>query len=566
MTMTFGPGITFSGTGINAGLPLNSPASVTAVTRTVTSANVVFCAPPLNGNPPIKYYVATSSPGNITATLTQSGSGTITVNGLTTGSTYTFSVTAYNAFGPSVSSTVTAGITMNTVPDAPIIGTAARISTGTSATVIFTAPANNGGLTITKYIATSSGSAVTATLSQAGSGTITVTGLTIGNTYTFTVVAVNSLGASQSSSASNCVAFPAAPSSYSYVTAGTYSWVAPAGVNSVSVVAIGGGGGAAASGVSGNGGDSYFCSTSLVKGGGGKGYSNSSCLTTCGCKKYNPGGSYTVSAGCSGGGNGGRGYYRNCGGGAQGGGGGAGGYSGAGGYGAQAGSGGGGGGGVYGGNGGAGGGGGVGIHGQSCNGAGGAYSSTTCGSVSYMYGGGGGGGSSGGAGGHTYLYTYSSGYYYVAEPGTGGTGYSTGGVTAPTGTSPCSGPGVTNSGGGNGGYAYFGKSCCTFRQFGGYFIGGGGGGAFGGGGGAGGQGGGGSVSSGGGGGLAWKNNISTTPGNSYTVVVGVGGAGSQPYCYAGYKVGAGGSGGAGAVRIVWPGNTRKFPSTCVSSP
>jgi hypothetical protein len=28
----------------------------------------------------------------------------------------------------------------------------------------------------------------------------------------------------------------------------------------------------------------------------------------------------------------------------------------------------------------------------------------------------------------------------------------------------------------------------------------------------------------------------------------------------------GGSGASGAVRIVWPGNTRTFPSTCVGSP
>jgi hypothetical protein len=28
----------------------------------------------------------------------------------------------------------------------------------------------------------------------------------------------------------------------------------------------------------------------------------------------------------------------------------------------------------------------------------------------------------------------------------------------------------------------------------------------------------------------------------------------------------GGVGGSGAVRIVWPGSTRTFPSTCVGSP
>jgi hypothetical protein len=27
-----------------------------------------------------------------------------------------------------------------------------------------------------------------------------------------------------------------------------------------------------------------------------------------------------------------------------------------------------------------------------------------------------------------------------------------------------------------------------------------------------------------------------------------------------------GGGGGGAVRIVWPGTTRQFPSTCVGSP
>jgi hypothetical protein len=31
-------------------------------------------------------------------------------------------------------------------------------------------------------------------------------------------------------------------------------------------------------------------------------------------------------------------------------------------------------------------------------------------------------------------------------------------------------------------------------------------------------------------------------------------------------VGGGTSGGSSALRIVWPGNTRQFPSTCVGSP
>jgi hypothetical protein len=35
------------------------------------------------------------------------------------------------------------------------------------------------------------------------------------------------------------------------------------------------------------------------------------------------------------------------------------------------------------------------------------------------------------------------------------------------------------------------------------------------------------------------------------------------YTYYGLRAGSGGNGGNGAVRIVWPGDTRQFPSTNV---
>jgi hypothetical protein len=88
------------------------------------------------------------------------------------------------------------------VPGAPTIGTALATS-GTTATVAFTAPASDGGATITTYTATSSPGGITGTLSQAGSGTITVSGLTGSTSYTFTVTATNSAGTSSASSASN---------------------------------------------------------------------------------------------------------------------------------------------------------------------------------------------------------------------------------------------------------------------------------------------------------------------------------------------------------------------------
>jgi hypothetical protein len=88
-------------------------------------------------------------------------------------------------------------------PDAPIIGTATLGNA--QATVPFTAPSSDGGSAITSYTATSSPGGITGTLSQSGSGSITVTGLTNAIAYTFTVTATNAIGTSLASAASNSV-------------------------------------------------------------------------------------------------------------------------------------------------------------------------------------------------------------------------------------------------------------------------------------------------------------------------------------------------------------------------
>ena len=98
------------------------------------------------------------------------------------------------------------GAPSTTVPDAP---TAISASAGNAqASVSFTAPSNNGGATITGYTVTSSPGGFT----QSGAvSPITVTGLTNGTAYTFTVVATNSVGNSAASAASNSVTPAAAP-------------------------------------------------------------------------------------------------------------------------------------------------------------------------------------------------------------------------------------------------------------------------------------------------------------------------------------------------------------------
>lgn len=105
------------------------------------------------------------------------------------------------------------------VPGAPTIGTV-TIS-GTTATVPFTAPSDNGGSTITSYTAVSNPGGITGTLNQAGSGSITVAGLTGGTSYTFTVYATNAFGNGPSSSASNSVTAVAAGTAF--VSVGFYN-------------------------------------------------------------------------------------------------------------------------------------------------------------------------------------------------------------------------------------------------------------------------------------------------------------------------------------------------------
>jgi len=90
-----------------------------------------------------------------------------------------------------------------TIPDAPIIGTA--VAGCAQATVSFTAPSSNGGAAITSYTATSNPEGLTATVYQADGGDITVTGLTNGTSYTFTVTATNAIGTSIASAASSSV-------------------------------------------------------------------------------------------------------------------------------------------------------------------------------------------------------------------------------------------------------------------------------------------------------------------------------------------------------------------------
>jgi hypothetical protein len=83
-------------------------------------------------------------------------------------------------------------ITISTAPTS-VVATA----TGKrSATVIFAAPASDGGSAVTSYTATSTPGGITKTLTQATGGTFTFDGLEPNTSYTFAVTATNAIGTS----------------------------------------------------------------------------------------------------------------------------------------------------------------------------------------------------------------------------------------------------------------------------------------------------------------------------------------------------------------------------------
>jgi hypothetical protein len=318
---------------------------------------------------------------------------------------------------------------------------------------------------------------------------VTVSNLSPVTSYTFTAYASNLVGIGAISTASAAITTYATPGANMYIFPGTYSWVAPANVTSVSALVVGGGGAGQAT-IALNSyaaqvasGQSSFYNTAVVAANGGG---------------VNAGGTVVAGTGFPGGAGGGIVTIFNCGDYGQGGGGGAGGYTAAGGAGkggnslgagtASTGGGGGGGSNSYGASNLAAGGGGVGLFGLGANGSAGALNITTG----------------------------------VGTGGGGGSGGVDGGDHGPSGQQYAGAGGLFGGGGGA-------ASAGTAQNQ--------------------------EVKGGGGGALSYINNLTVIPGNSYAVVVGAGGStASNPNS----------SGAGGAVRIVWPGQIRAFPSTAIN--
>ena len=220
---------------INAELTSNGPPVVpgapTAVTGVIGNGTVAvsWLAPLDNGGSTVTGYTVTSNPG--VGTCTTTGALSCTVSGLTNGTAYTFTVFATNAIGDGPPSAPSAPVTpLPVVPGAPTAVTGVG-GNGTVA-VSWLAPLDNGGSTVTGYTVTSSPGVGTCTTT--GALSCTVSGLTNGTAYTFTVFATNAIGDGPPSAPSAPVTpLPVVPGAPTAVTGvggnGTVavSWLAP---------------------------------------------------------------------------------------------------------------------------------------------------------------------------------------------------------------------------------------------------------------------------------------------------------------------------------------------------
>ena len=204
----------------------SKPSAPTNVSATSNGAalSVVSWTAPSDGGSAISGYTVTSSGGQTCTTATT----TCTVSSLLSGTSYTFTVTATNSNGTSAASASASARTAGK-PGAPTAVTATEGAVRESL-ISWTAPDSDGGSAITGYTATANGGATCTTATTS----CTITGLSDGTTYTFTVTATNALGASDASSAATAITAskPTSPTSISATSGGVkeavISWAAPA--------------------------------------------------------------------------------------------------------------------------------------------------------------------------------------------------------------------------------------------------------------------------------------------------------------------------------------------------
>jgi outer membrane protein OmpA-like peptidoglycan-associated protein len=168
---------------------------ITDATHGNGDTTVTFTAPPDNGATVSGYTVTAVPEGGGATAITPCDGSPCTIDGLSNGTTYSFTVHATNAVGDGVESN-SVDATPATVPDAP---TNLSVTRGDGQLGLsFDPPAFDGGSALTGYEVTLDGGQTWDTLTTSGTEpvTATLTGLTNGTSYDIRVRAVNDEGSS----------------------------------------------------------------------------------------------------------------------------------------------------------------------------------------------------------------------------------------------------------------------------------------------------------------------------------------------------------------------------------
>ncbi|MDD4843494.1 MAG: fibronectin type III domain-containing protein [Anaerotignum sp.] len=217
-----GTAYTFAVTATNSAGPGAASTASNSVTPKA-SQTITFTNPGAQNFGTNPTLAATATSGlDVSFSSTTTGVCTITSGGaLTFVSAGTATINADQAGNSAfhAAPTATQSFTVNAVaPGAPTAVTAT--AGNTSASVSFTAPASNGGTSITGYTVTSSPGGLTGT---GAASPIMVTGLTNGTAYTFTVTATNSVGTGAASTASSSV-IPKTAQTITFANPGTQNF------------------------------------------------------------------------------------------------------------------------------------------------------------------------------------------------------------------------------------------------------------------------------------------------------------------------------------------------------
>lgn len=209
---------------------MSSAPTITSVLSGNASV-IVLWTPPASAGGTITAYTVVSSPDDVTVTTADGSTLYATVDGLTNGTSYTFTCAAVVGGVTGTASAASAATTPYTVPDPPTLLSA---TAGDSQITATWAAGYNEGAAITSYIATASTTTSSTSVTVSSSTTsVSIPGLTNGQAYTVSIQAVNAAGSGSASNTKTATpaAAPAAPVITSIVVdcaEATVTWSAPA--------------------------------------------------------------------------------------------------------------------------------------------------------------------------------------------------------------------------------------------------------------------------------------------------------------------------------------------------